>query len=119
MVYTRNKLGSMVLGMILNDLGEYGFVSKYRNSLCKELFTDRQHAFVYGIIERMSDDCLMSFSPKDVFDYAERNNIKYGNVSKFCLFMCELATENYDPQNFRKNLKELVKLYIIRTKIHV
>ena len=56
MVYTRNKLGSMVLGMILNDLGEYGFVSKYRNSLCKELFTDRQHAFVYGIIERMSDE---------------------------------------------------------------
>lgn len=111
---TANDIECVVMGTLLNDNGGDGFMSSCRMSLKKELFADRRNAFVFGIMEKMYSDGLKSFLPTDIYDYACKNSIQYGNASKFLSYMCSLATEHYRPFEFKANLRELVKLYIRR-----
>lgn len=102
----------IVLGTLLNDSGSDGFMKRYSVSLCRELFTTRQLVFIFDLLTAMYGEGLTDTTPKAVFEYAESHQSRYGNPSNFCQYLCELATNNYAPNNFQDYLKELVRLYI-------
>lgn len=110
MDYTRNKLERIVLGTLLNDNGKDGFAKSCRLSLRCDLFANKQNKFVYGLLEKMYKDGIVSTTPVDVFEYANKNDVKYGNAEKFCQYMCELAQENYAFNNFKGFVRELVSM---------
>lgn len=117
MAYSRSELERIVLGTMLNDFGDDGYMQSNKLSLRKELFSSKQNAFVFGLLESMNNDGLTSTTPNDVFEYANEKEIKYGNAANFTSYMCELAL-NYAYNDFKKHLKELVKLYIKEKKIN-
>lgn len=99
----------IVLGTLLNDIGE--FYDSCRMSLRRELFSNKRNAFVYGIIEDMHRNGRSETFPINVFNYANEYGIKYGNMTNFCVYMCELSM-NYAFKNFKKYVKELVGFYL-------
>ena len=103
----------IVIGTLLNDEG--AFFESCKMSLCKELFADKRNAFVYGIIEGMHKAGLQRTFPLDVFNYANENDVKYGNAANFCAFLCEMA-ENFAFKGFKKYVKELVTVYLRNLK---
>ena len=118
MVYSRNKLEGIVLGTILNDFGKDGFMQTNKMSLRKELFTNKKNAFVFGILESMSNDGLASMTPYDVLEYANEKGIKYGNAVNFASYMCDLAFGNYAYNDFKKYVRELVRIYVKEKKLN-
>lgn len=112
MGYTRDRLERIVLGTMLNEFGNDGFMHQCSLSLRKDLFKSRQNAFVYSILDMMHNDGITSTTPVDVAAYAHQKDIKYGNLTNFLGYMCELAAENYAHNGFKKYVKELVTLYI-------
>ena len=109
MGYTRTNLEGFVLGTMLNDNGE--FYDSCRVSLRRELFADRRNRFIFGIIEDMRLEGLKDTYPADVARYAAEKEIRVGDFTKFCLYMCELA-ETYMFQTFRRHVKGLVAFYM-------
>lgn len=116
MDFTRDRMEQVVLGTILNDNGNDGFVKSCHLSLKKELFKDRRNAFIFGVIDSMYKNGLSSFLPADIVEYADKNGIKYGNAANFCNYMCSLALNNYAFNDFRKYVRELVKKYVRESK---
>ena len=112
MDYSRDMVEQIVIGTLLNDLGEDKFFAKNRMALRKELFKDRKNAFIFGIIQRMHEDGIEVTSPSDVFAYTNKNNIQYGNVSNFVTYMCELSQRYYAFGDFSKYVRELVDAYV-------
>lgn len=112
MDYSRNRLEEIVIGTMLNDFGDDGFMKSCRLSLRKELFKNRQNAFIFGILDAMFKDGLTETTPKDVLEYTNDKEIKYGNMSNFASYMCGLASCNYAHTGFKKYVKELVAMYI-------
>ena len=69
MVYTREKIEQIVLGTLLNDIGDEGFFKGSRNVLRDDLFSDKRNVFVFSVIKRMRGEGMESTSPCDVFRY--------------------------------------------------
>lgn len=118
MDYSRSKLEEVVIGTLLNDFGDDGFMQSCSMSLRIELFKGKQTSFVYGILESMYKDGLKSTTPIDVLNYANEKEIKYGNDVNFASHMCSLATNNYALKDFKKYVKELVTMYINEKKLY-
>lgn len=112
MAYSRSDYERMVLGIILNDDGEYGFMKSCRMSLRKELFKDKKNIFVYGILDAMYNDGCVDMTPISVFDYANNHNIKYGNMGNFAAYLCELSSTTWRFHELKKYVKELVTRYM-------
>ncbi len=113
---TRSELEKIVIGTLLNDYGDDGFIRKNSMSLKEELFSCRQNLFIFRIIMMMYKDGLKDMTPVSVFDYANTNHINYGNAGRFVAYMCELATSYYAFNKFKEYLKELVRIYINEKK---
>lgn len=117
MDYSRNDIEGIVLGTILNDSGDDGFMRSCRMSLRRELFRDKRNAFIFGILDMMYMEGITSTTPYDVVVYAESKGIKYGNLQEFLLYMCGL-TKNYAYMGFKRYVRELVTMYIRDRKLY-
>ena len=115
MVYSRDKVEQIVIGTLLNEYGDDGFFEGSRVVLRKELFNERRNAFIFEVIVRMTNDGLKQTTPYDVFVYCNENGIRYGNMTNFCVYMCDVSV-NYAFNGFKKYVKQLVDYYIREVK---
>lgn len=109
---SRNRLEEIVIGTLLNEYGTDGFFAKHKMVLRKELFADKRNVFLFGLIEGMFLEGRTQTTPKDVLDYAMEKNIRYGNLSNFLTYMCDLAYGNYAFVGFGDYVRRLVDLYV-------
>lgn len=109
MGYTRNN-EKAVIGTLMS---EPELFETYGISLTKEIFSDKRNAFIFGIMDDMRKDGCVSFYPYDIFVYADEKNIAYGDMVRFCSYMCE-ASACWDFFGFRKRLKDVVGEYVKR-----
>ena len=116
MDFSRSKVEQIVIGTLMNEYGGDGFFDSCRMVLRKELFADRRNAFIFDIVKKMHDEGITETTPHDVFRYATDKNIRYGDMEKFCSYMCEVSDANYAFDGFGKYVRILVDEYLKERK---
>ena len=109
--YSRIKVEQIVIGTLMNEFGDDGFLVKNMASLRKDLFNDRRHVFIFGIIEQMVRDGRRQTTPYDILCYCDEKGMQYGNIGNFSTYMCEISM-NYAFKGLRAYVRELVQYYI-------